>query len=103
MFSNVMSDKCTLYLKESTIGANGEEVSWSEVASYWCRKIHLSVATQAAYMQLNTLVTDRFILEGKLTIGLGTHKIVHDSTTYEPISSALYHDNVTEVLCKEVL
>ena len=103
MITNALKDKCTLYLKVSTLSAKGEAVDWGDpVASYWCRKIHLSVTTQNAYQQLKTLVTDRFTIEGHITIGLGTHKIVHDSTTYEPQVSARYYDDITEVIVREM-
>lgn len=102
MLPNILQDKCTLYLKDSTLGATGEAVTWDLVASYWCRKIPLSVSAQSAYQQLKTLVTDRFILEGNITIGLGTHKIVYNEITYEPQSSAKHEGNITEVIVREM-
>lgn len=102
MITNVFTDKCTLYLKVSTMSAKGEAVSWSEVASYWCKKMPVSVASRAVYQQLNTLITDRFLIDGTLTIGLGTHKIIYDSTTYEPQASAKYFNNITEVIVREM-
>ena len=101
MLGNVLKDKCNLYLKASTLGAKGETVTWSLVDSYWCKRIPLSVTAQAAYQQLNTVVTDRFIIAGTITIGLGTHKIIHNSITYEPQSTARYYKNLTDVTVRQ--
>jgi len=101
MITNTLKDKCALYLKTSTPSALGEDVTWSLVGSYWCRKIHLEVETISTYQQLNTQVTDRFIIEGKVAIKIGTHKIIHDSTTYQVMVSSRYYDDVTEVIVQE--
>ena len=101
MISTVLKDKCSLYLKASTLSAKGEAVTWSLVGSYWCRRIPVSVATQSQYQQLNTVVTDRFIIAGTITIGLGTHKIVHNSITYEPQATARYYKNMTDVIVRQ--
>jgi len=97
----LLTDKCAIYLKSSTLGAKGETATWGAASYYWCRKISLSVDAIASYQQLHTQVTDKFIIEGTVTIGLGTHKIVYNSVTYEPQATARYFNNMTEVVVRK--
>jgi len=102
MLSNILKSKIHLQEKTTTSGPLGSTITWKPVQTIYGRKIPLDVKTIAQYQQLNTVVTDKFIFRGTVTINLGNHRIVHGSKTYEPASSAKHFDGITEVVVKEV-
>jgi len=101
MLTNLLKRKCTIQKKTVTSGPLGDTETWADVGSYWCRRISVDVQTRAAYQQLNTVVTDRFLFSGKVELNLGEHRIIYAGTTYELIETAQHLDNETTVMVKQ--
>jgi hypothetical protein len=103
MLTNFLKDKCTIQSKTTTHTALGDEESWSDGDGFYCRRVPVDVQTKTAYMQKNTVVTDKFIFSGELNLMIGTHQIVYREKTYELVESAQHLENSTTVLVKEVI
>jgi hypothetical protein len=101
MLTNFLKDKCTIQVNTITHSALGDTNSWSDEGEYYCRRVPVDVQTKAAYMQNNTVVTDKFIFSGELDLFIGKHRIVYHGKTYELAESALHLENSTSVLTKE--
>jgi hypothetical protein len=87
-----------------TVGAVGQTVTWSAGTSYYARRVPLDVKTIAAYQDLATVVTDKFIFAGNVTVQIGKNRIVDGAKTYEPVSSAKHFDTPmwTEVVVRQI-
>lgn len=103
MLTNFLKDKCTIQSKTTTHTALGDEESWDYGEEFWCRRISVDVQTKNAYMQNNTVVTDRFMFRGILDLRIGYHQIVYKDKTYELVESSQHIEGNTVVLTKEVL
>lgn len=85
-----------------TVGAVGQTVTWSAGDSYRARRIPLDTKTIAAYQQLSTVVTDKYIFAGNVTIELGQHRIIDGTNTYEPAATAMHTDEATIVIVRKL-
>lgn len=103
MLTNFLKDKCTIQSCETTHAALGDAETWDYGEDYYCRRVPVDVQTKAAYMQKNTVVTDKFIFNGELDLRIGYHRIVYRGKTYELAESAIHLENSTTVLTKEVI
>ena len=101
MLSNILRDRVTIQLRTATQTALGETVVWSPVETRYGRKIPLDVKTIAQYQQLNTVVTDKFVFRGSVTIELGKHRLIQGGKTYEPMETAQEIDKNTVIIVKE--
>lgn len=100
--TNILKDRVQIQLRTSTQGPGGEAVVWSPVETRYCRKIPLDVRTISQYQQLNTVVTDKFLFRGSVTIELGKYRLLHGGKVYEPVESAQHLADMTVVIVKEV-
>jgi hypothetical protein len=79
-------------------------VTWDAGTSYRARRIPLDVKTIASYQALDTVVTDRYIFGGDVTVQIGKNRIVDGAKTYAPVSSAKHFDTPmwAEVLVRQI-
>ena len=101
MLTDLLKTKALVQVKTVTRGPLGQTEEWDDVDSYWCRRVSVDVATRAAYQQLHTVVTDKFIFGGILDLKLGQYRIIHDGKTYALAESAQYIEGNTTVLVCE--
>lgn len=85
-----------------TVGVVGQTVTYDAGTSYRARRIPLDVKTIASYQALDTVVTDKYIFAGNVTIQIGKNRIVDGTKTYEPATSAQHFDEFTAVIVREV-
>ncbi len=102
MLTNFLRNKCTILEKEATLGPLGNVEMWSAVGSYWCRRIPVDVATRMAYMQNNTVVTDKFLFNAGIELKLGKHRIEFGGKVYELAESSMNHEGQVTVLVQEM-
>lgn len=102
MLANTLKSKVQIQEKTITQGALGQTVVWKPVSNYFARVLPLDVRAIASYQQLNTVVTQKVLLRGIVTIELGKYRLLHGSKIYEPASSAKHLDKSTEIVVKEV-
>jgi hypothetical protein len=102
MITNILKQKCIILVKQSTQDALGETIEWEEVGEYWTRKVSIDVVTKTAYMQNNTVVTDKFIFDGELDLQLGKHQIQYDDETYDLAESSQFIEEITTVLTRKL-
>ena len=101
MLASVLNQRVQLQEKFVVQGPLGQTVTWRFVKEIFGRYMLLDVRTIAAYQQLNTSISGKFILRGAVEIDIGKHRILCGSKTYEPQVSAKHHDGVTEVMVSE--
>lgn len=102
MLTNFLKTKCTIQKKEATRDHLGENITWEDGDTLWCRKVSVDVKTRTAYMQLNTDVTDKFIFRGEVALNIGSHRIKIEDVIYELVESAQFIDGVTVVLTRRL-
>lgn len=98
MLTNAMKAKALVEVKTSTRTSLGETASWDEVGSYWCRRVPVDVATKTAYQQQNTVVTDKFVFEGKVDLKYNINRLTYEGDLYNLIESAQFLEGSTIVL-----
>jgi len=102
MLTNFLKTKCTIQTKEAVRDHLGENITWKDVNTLWCRKVSVDVKTRTAYMQLNTVVTDKFLLRGEVALNIGSHRIKIEGVIYELVESAQFIEGVTVVLTRRL-
>jgi hypothetical protein len=100
MITNFLKTKCTIQNKTSTTGAMGETEAWANGETRWCRRISVDVMTRTAFMQNNTIVTDKFLFDGIVTLSLGEQRILYQDVIYELAESAQHVEGKTIVMTK---
>lgn len=103
MLTNVLNRQVGLQTATVSTDHTGQTKTWSASTTYYARKIPVSVRTAAAYQQLGTTVTHKFIFRGELDIQLGKHRIVDGSTYYEVAVTGQKKGDCTIVYTSEVL
>lgn len=103
MLTNILRDKCTILSCTITHTALGDVEAWDYGEDFWCRKISVDTQTRIAYMQKNTIITDRFTFRGELELRLGYHRIIYKGKAYELVESGQVIEGNTVVLTKEVI
>jgi hypothetical protein len=103
MLTNFLKDKCTIQSCTITHTALGDVEKWNDEGEFWCRKISVDTQTRIAYMQKNTIITDKFMFRGELTLRLGRHRIIYKGKTYELMEAGQVIEGNTIVLTKEVI
>jgi hypothetical protein len=103
MLTNFLKDKCIIQSCSITHTALGDVETWDYGEDFWCRKISVDTQTRIAYMQKNTVITDRFMFHGELELRLGYHRIIYKGKTYELVESGQVIEGNTVVLTKEVI
>ena len=98
MLASTLKQRVQLQEKFVVQGPLGQTVTWRFVKEIFGRYMLLDVRTIAAYQQLNTSISGKFILRGTVEIDIGKHRMLYGSSIYEPQVSAKHHDGVTEVL-----
>ena len=98
MLASTLKQRIQIQEKAIVQGALGQTVTWKFVKEIFGRYMLLDVRTIAAYQQLNTSISGKFILRGTVEIDIGKHRMLYGSSIYEPQVSAKHHDGVTEVL-----
>lgn len=98
MITNFLKTKCTIQNKTSTTGAMGETEAWANGEIRWCRRISVDVMTRTAFMQNNTIVTDKFLFDGIVTLSLGKERILYQGKVYELVESAQHIEGKTVVM-----
>jgi hypothetical protein len=101
MLTNLLKRKVVVQTATITVGAVGQTVTWSVGTSYYARRVPLDVKTIAAYQDLSTVVTDKFIFRGDVDIRIGKHRIIDGAKTYEPASSAQKLEDSTVVVVRQ--
>lgn len=101
ILTNMLKDRVEIQVRVATLISTGETVVWKPVETRYARKVPLDVKTIAQYQQLNTVVTDKFIFRGSVTIELGKYRLIHGGKTYEPMATARALANTTIVMVKE--
>lgn len=103
MLTNVLNRQVGIQTATVTTGPTGQTVTWSESTMHYARKLPVSVRTAAAYQQLGTVVTHRFIFGGELDIRIGKHRIIDGSTYYTVAVTGQKKGDCTIVYTTEVL
>jgi hypothetical protein len=103
VITNVLNRQVGLQTATVTTGATGQTVTWSASATYYVRKIPVSVRTAAFYQQLGTVITHKFIFRGELDIQIGKHRIVDGSTYYSVAVTGQKKGDCTIVYTTEAL
>ena len=102
MLTNILKRKATILEKSVVSGALGDTKTWASIGSFWTRKVSVGVSTRQAYMQNNTVVSDKFIFNGELDLRLGNHRIEYDGNTYELAESAMHQEGMTTVITRRL-
>jgi len=82
MITNFLKTKCTIQDKTTVAGPLGETESWADRETRWCRRVSVGVATRIAYMQNNTVVTDKFLFDGLVSLSIGQQRIIYRGEIY---------------------
>lgn len=85
MITNILNRQVGVQEATVSTGVTGQTRTWGASTTYYARKVPVDVKTVAAYQQLGTVVTHRFIFRGQLDIQIGKHRIV-DSETYYTVT-----------------
>jgi len=101
MLTNVMRRKVTVQKRTVTTGALGDTETWANAGSYWTRRSSVDVVTRQAYMSNNTIVTDRFLLNGEIDLRIATHRLIYAGYIYQLVESARHVEGQTTVLTKK--
>jgi len=103
VITQVLNRQVGLQTATVVTGKTGQTVTWSASTTYYARKVPVNVKTAAAYQQLGTTITHKFIFRGDLDIQIGKHRIVDGTTYYTVAITGQKRGDCTIVYTSEVL
>lgn len=96
------SDRVTIEEKSTVPGPTGASSSWAVVGTRWAKVIPLSVEARAQYGSLRGVISHKVVIEGKVELQFGKHRLKWASKTLELAEPAQFPKGNTVVAVKEV-
>jgi len=84
MLTDILRDTAVIERKVEVSGALGQQVTWQNIGTYYCRLVPLDTEGRMAYQQYAGRYLGRFIFRGSPPLSLN-HRIVYHSEVYIPM------------------